>query len=57
MELCFTNSFTANARIWPKLYGRVQHQTNFNLVLLGYLADTPITTKADASVKAIWPSH
>ena len=29
-ELCFTNSFTGNARILPGLYSRVQHQPHFN---------------------------
>ena len=33
MKLCFTNSFTANWHILHKLYSRVQHWTEFNLIV------------------------
>ena len=33
MKLCFTNSFTANACIFPKLYNRLRHQPHCNLII------------------------
>ena len=38
-------------------YYNIKHLVFFCTELSGYLADTPITTKADANVKAVWPPH